>query len=271
MVERIESQPSWKVIDLRELWHYRDLFYLLVWRDLRVLYQQSILGIGWAIIRPIISMLVFTVVFGKLAKLDSEGVPYALFSLLGVLPWTYFASSVANATNSLIGSADLINKVYYPRLLVPLTPILSGLVDFFIGLLIIVVFMVYYRLSPSINLLFLPVLIIQLILFATGLGLWLSSLAVQFRDVKHGVPYFIQVLLYASPVVWSTTIIPSKYQLLYGFYPLAGIIDGFRACIIPGRFFPWQTVLAGFFSTLVLLFLALIHFKRRETFLSDVA
>jgi lipopolysaccharide transport system permease protein len=266
----IEPRSGWRFIDLRELWEYRDLFYFLVWRDIKVRYAQSILGIGWAIIQPVFSMIVFTIVFGKLAKISSDGVPYAIFSFAALVPWTYFSNSLTDTTGSLIASPDLLTKVYFPRLIIPTTPVLSKLVDFGISLLLLFVLMIWFNTSPTIWASTLPLLIILMMLTAAGLGMWLTALAIQYRDIKYGMSFGVRLLMYAAPVVYPASLIPQKYRLLYSLNPMAGVIEGFRAALLGTRPMPWDMIVTGSIAALVIAISGALYFRRMQHIFADV-
>ena len=267
----IEPENGWQLIDWRELLEYRDLFYFLVWKNVKVLYKQTVLGFSWAIIRPVFSMIVFSLVFGKLAKISSDGAPYPIFAYAALLPWTYFSTAVTASAGSLIGSSHLMTKVYFPRLVIPITPVLSGLVDFAIAFVILVALLFWYGIVPTWGALFLPVLIVIMMLTAVGIGMWLSSLAVQYRDVTHGIQFLVQLMMYAAPVVWPASLIPEKFRLLYGFYPMAGVIEGFRSGIIGTNPMPWDLIAMGSISALILSVSGAFYFRRMERFFADVA
>jgi len=223
----VEPKPGWQLIDWQELWQYRDLFYFLVWRDIKILYKQTILGFTWAIIRPVFSMIVFSVVFGKLAKVPSDGIPYPIFAFAALVPWTYFSTALTDSSNSLIHNTNMLTKVYFSRLVIPMTPVLAKLVDFIIALAILGLMMAFYGYVPTLYVIFLPFLIVIMILTAAGIGMWLSAMAVQYRDVKHATPFLVQLLMYAAPVVWPVSLVPAQYKLLYGLHPMVGVIEGF--------------------------------------------
>ena len=208
-----KPSTGWDSLKLRQLWQYRELLYFLTWRDVKVRYAQSILGIGWAVIRPVFSMIVFTVVFGNLAKVSSDGIPYAIFSYAALVPWTYFSTALTGASGSLLGASGMISKIYFPRLIIPLTTVLSNLVDFAIALLILFAMMVWFGMRPTIWALLLPLLVLLMMLTATGLGMWLTALAIQYRDVKYGLSFAVQLLMYAAPVVYPASSIPRQYRL----------------------------------------------------------
>ncbi len=266
----IEPQKGIRLPDWRELWAYRDLLLLLVWRDVKVRYAQTVLGFSWAVLRPVISVLIFSVIFGKLVGVDTGDVPYPLFSMAAVIPWTYFSSSLGAATNSLVGNR-LISKVYFPRLLVPIAPTLSNLVDFAIALLLVSLPLVLYGVMPNLGILMLPLLILMMMMTAAGLGMWLSSLAVQYRDVRLASSFLIQTLMYAAPVVWSAETVPEQYRLLYGLYPMAGVIEGFRAALIGVPAMPWDLIGSGAVSTLLIFLTGVVYFRHKERAFADVA
>jgi len=267
----IEPRRGWQLLDWKELREYRDLIYFLVSRDVKVLYKQTVLGFAWALIRPLFSMIIFSVVFGRLARVPSDGIPYPIFSYAALLPWSYFSSSLAGATDSLVSSSTVLTKVYFPRLVIPLTPILAKVVDFGIAFLILGGMMAWYRISPSPKLLFLPLLISLMVLTASGLGAWLSAMAIQYRDVKHASEFALQLLMYAAPVVWPVSLIPHKYRLVYGLYPMAGVIEGFRAALIGSKPMPWDLILMGSLSALAIAFTGSMYFRRMERVFADVA
>jgi len=266
----IEPSSGWQLIDWRELWRYRDLFYFLVWRDVKVRYAQSVLGIGWAVVQPVFSMIVFTIVFGNLAKVASDGVPYAIFSYTGLVPWAYFSSALTGASSSLVSAAGMISKVYFPRLIIPLTAVLSNLVDFAIALLILFGLMVWFGTSPTIGALLLPLLVLLMMLTAAGLGMWLTALAIQYRDVKYGLSFAVQLLMYAAPVVYPASAIPHRYRLLYGLNPMAGVIEGFRSALLGSQPMPWDLLLMGTITAMIAFISGALYFRRMERIFADV-
>jgi lipopolysaccharide transport system permease protein len=266
----IEPSPGWRLIDWRELWRYRDLFYFLVWRDVKVRYAQSILGIGWALVRPLFSMVVFSVVFGRLAKVSSDGVPYPIFSYAALVPWTYFASALTDAGGSLLGASGMITKVYFPRLIVPLTAVLSNLVDFAIALLILFGMMAWYGIWPTAWALLLPLFVLLMMLTAAGMGMWLTALAIQYRDVRYGLSFAVQLLMYAAPVVYPASGVPTPFRWLYGLNPMAGAIEGFRAALLGTVPMPWDLLLPGTIVAVVAFVAGALYFRRMEKTFADV-
>jgi lipopolysaccharide transport system permease protein len=271
----IGPKKGWQLIDWNEIKEYKDLFYFLVLRDVKALYKQTVLGFAWAIIRPVFSMIVFSIVFGGLAKVPSDGIPYPIFSYTALIPWTYFSTVMISSTQSLISGRGIFTKVYFPRLIIPLTPALSKLVDFFIAFIILFVFMAYYKIVPTINILWVPLLIILMILTASGIGMWLSALAIQYRDIPQGIQFLSQLLLYSAPVVWPVSLISEKFgettKLIYGLYPMAGVIEGFRSALIGHNPMPWDLIGMGAFTSIVLFFTGALYFKRKERIFVDVA
>ena len=253
----IRPQKSWQLINFKEMLEYRDLLYFMVLRDVKILYKQTVLGFSWAIIRPLFSMIVFSIVFGGLAKLPSDGIPYPVFSYVALVPWTYFSASMTKSTQSLVQSINIFTKVYYPRLIIPLTPILSGLVDFFIALLMVGGLMAFYSILPTWNIIFLPLLVLLMVITSAGIGVWLSALAIQYRDVRYATIFLTQLLMYAAPVVWPVSLITDKFgntaKLIYGFYPMAGVIEGFRSALLGQNPMPFDLIGVGSFSALLIL------------------
>jgi lipopolysaccharide transport system permease protein len=267
----IEAKKGWRVIDWREIKEYRDLFYFLVLRDVTVVYKQTVLGFTWAILTPLFSMVVFTVVFNKLANVATDGSPAPLFYYSALLPWTYFSSALGASTNSLIQGSQMLTKVYFPRLFIPLVPVFSKLVDFSIASVVLAGMMVWYGCAPSSAIASVPLLLLLMVLTVAGIGLWLSALAIQFRDVRHAIQFLMQILLYASPVVWTASKIPERYHLIYGLYPMAGVIEGFRSAVLGHSPMPWDLILMGALSSLVLFVTGALYFRRMERIFADVA
>ena len=271
----IEPKSGWQLINWQELRQYQDLFYFLVLRDIKVLYKQTILGFAWAIIRPVFSMIVFSVVFGRMAQVPSDGIPYPIFSYAALLPWTYFATSMTESTNSLVTNARMLTKVYFPRLVIPMTPVLAKLVDFGIAFVILGLMMAWYGIAPTWNIVFLPLLIVLMVLTAAGIGMWLSALSIQFRDVRHAIQFVTQLLMYAAPVVWPVSLITEKFgypvRLIYGLYPMAGVIEGFRSALIGTNPMPWDLIGMGLVSAMAIALTGAFYFRRLERIFADVA
>lgn len=269
----IERRSRWMIVDWQELREYRDLFVFLVWRGIKIRYAQSTLGIGWAVLQPLVTTLVFTVIFGNLAGIDSGGIPYALLSLSGLVPWTYYANALTDGTNSLVANANIIGKVYFPRVVLPLAAVVSRLVDFAISAILLVLLMAWYQTAPASvpGLLVLPLLVVLMMLTAAGVSMWLTALAVQYRDVKHAMTFVVQILMYAAPVVYPTTLIPEQYRLLYALNPMVGVIEGFRAVLFGSGAVPWTYISLGTASAVVIAITGSIYFHRKERLFADVA
>jgi lipopolysaccharide transport system permease protein len=265
----IEHKTGWQLINLKELKEYRDLFFFLTWRDIKVLYAQTILGLLWAILQPCAEILIFTVIFGKVAKISTEGIPYILFSSVAIIPWTYMSKAVTFSSQSLVTGQQMLGKVYFPRLIFPISPVLAKLVDFAISMVIILALILYYHVDLTLNLLFLPLFIVQMICISAGIGLWLSSMAIRFRDVKFAMPFVIRMLMYTAPIVYSASSIPIDYRMIYSCNPLVSVIEGFRACLL-GTPLPWQFIWPGLIGSALLLISGLFYFKRMERIFVDV-
>jgi lipopolysaccharide transport system permease protein len=255
----------------RDLWIYRELFLFLAWRDILVRYKQTVIGIAWSVIRPLLTMIVFTVVFGKIAKMPSEGVPYAVLVYAALLPWQFFSNTVLEGGNSLIGNANIISKVYFPRIIIPSTCMVVSLVDFLISTFILAFLMIWYQFMPGWRVVFLPIFLGFGAIAALGITYWLSALNVKYRDFRHVIPFIIQFGLYVSPVGFSSSVIPEKWRLLYALNPMVGVIDGFRWALLGGSNAIDSNVLTISFLVAVLLFLSGFHFFRRtESEFADV-
>jgi len=268
----IEPKKGWQIINFKELREYGDLFRLMILRDITVQYKQTALGFSWAIINPLFTMVVFSIIFGS-RGLGPAGMPYKLFSLSALVPWTYFNQAVTNSTNSLITQSNILTKVYFPRLIIPLTPVIAKLSDFAIGMGIMIIFMIVYRNDFTINtnILYFPFLTLLMIITASGIGMWLSAMAIQYRDVKFAITFMIQIMMYAAPIIWSTEKISHQYRILYGLYPLAGIIEGFRACLIGNPVqMPWDLIIPGTIVSILLFITGGLYFKRMEKVFADV-
>jgi lipopolysaccharide transport system permease protein len=257
-------------LDLAELWEYRELLFLLAWRDATVRYKQSVVGIGWAVIQPLLMMGIFSLVFGSFAKLPSDGLPYPVFSLCALVPWNYFARSLADSSNSLVGSSHLLTKIYFPRLILPISKVFSGLIDFAIAFILLIGVMAWYHVVPSPRIALLPLFVGVAILTSFAIGLWLTALNVKYRDVGFVVPFLVQVWLYASPVAYSSKLVPVRFQWIYGLNPMVGVVEGFRWALL-GRTPPnAESMLSSLFIVVVLLFSGLYYFRRMERTFADL-
>lgn len=267
---RIAPTKGWAALELGELWEYRDLLYFLTWRDVMVRYKQAALGVAWAILQPLLTMVIFSVIFGRLANLPSEGVPYPVFSFVALLPWQLFSGALTRSGTSLVSNANLLSKVYFPRLTIPVSAVAAGLIDSAISFVVLLGLMFYYGITPTWNLVWLPAFVILALLTALAVGLWLAALNVEYRDVQHAIPFIVQAWMYASPVAYSATLIPDgPWRVVYGLNPITGVIQGFRWALL-GAAPPDKMMAASVLMTLVLLLGGLYYFKRMERTFADV-
>jgi lipopolysaccharide transport system permease protein len=271
----IKPREGLSPVNFQEIRRYKDLLYFMVLRDITVLYKQSIFGIGWVIVAPLFSVVLFTIIFGRLAGVPSDGMPYPLFALCGILPWTYFSTSLTAASNSLILNANIFTKVYFPRLILPFTPVLSKLLDFGIGFIFLLIVMLYYKYAFSIKLFAFPLLIVIMIMTTSGLGFWLSSLALQYRDIKFALTFMIPMMMYAAPVVFPASLVLNKFgyttYLLYGLYPMTGIIEGLRSIVAVDKPIAWDMIAMSAGGGLLMLIIGTRIFKKLEAKFADVA
>ncbi len=265
----IKGGDEKRTIDFQELKQYRDLFFFLVWRDIKVLYAQTILGFAWAILNPFVQIIIFTIIFGKVAKLDTDGIPYVLFSTVAIIPWTYMSAAMLASSQSLVAGQNMLGKIYFPRLIFPLTAVLAKLVDFFIAMLLMVAVLWFYEIAPTWNLLLFPFLIVIMMCIPAGLGMWLSSLAIRFRDVKFAMAYVMSLLIYTAPILYSASSIPTEYRLLYSLNPIVAVIEGFRACFLGGAI-PWEYILPGAITAVLIVITGARYFTKTEKLFVDV-
>jgi len=265
-------QPSKGLISLKlkELWDYRELLYFLIWRDIKIRYKQTVLGAAWAILQPLLTMIVFTIFFGRLAGVPSDGIPYPVFSFAALLPWQLFARALTESSNSLVGNQGLITKVYFPRLVIPMSAVLAGLVDFAISFVVLLIMMVYYGIIPNIHILTLPLFLLLAIATALAVGLWLSALNVIYRDVRHTIPFLVQFWLFLTPIAYPTSLVPEQWRTLYGLNPMVGVVEGFRWALLGTEGGVGPVVLASALVVAVLLVGGLFYFRRMEKTFADV-
>ncbi|MDP2729886.1 MAG: ABC transporter permease [Dehalococcoidales bacterium] len=266
----IKPRKGWQLIDFKELKEYRDLFYILVSRDIKVRYKQTVLGGLWAIIQPFFMMVVFTLFFGNFARVPSDNVPYPIFNYSALVAWTYFANATVSSGNSLIQESALISKVYFPRLIAPLAPTLAFLLDFGIAFIILIGMMLYYQIYPTIMTLFLPLLVILMMFTASGVGMLLAGLNANYRDIRYTITFLVQFWMFASPVVYPVSMIPEKYHLIYALNPMAGIIEGFRSALLGTVAFPTQMLLVSTLVSVIVFISGALYFKRTERYFADV-
>jgi lipopolysaccharide transport system permease protein len=262
--------PSGVTLNFREMWAYRELLYFLIWRDIKVRYKQTILGVAWAVLQPLLTMVIFSLVFGRLAKMPSDGTPYPVFALAGLVPWLFFANGLNQSSNSLVSNANLITKVYFPRIHIPLASVLSGLVDFFLSASMLAVMMVIFRVKPNIHMLWLPAFLVLGVVTSLGVGLWLSAMNVKFRDIRYVVPFLVQFWFFATPVVYPSSLLSSSWaKMLYGANPMTGVVEGFRWALF-GNSPPGPMLAVSALVTLAILFSGAYYFRRTERTFADV-
>jgi lipopolysaccharide transport system permease protein len=268
---RIEPSKGWVSLKLRELWEYRELLYFLVWRDVKVQYKQTVIGAAWAIIKPFSTMVVFSLFFGQLARIPSDGIPYPIFSYTALVPWAFFSSGLSQSSNSLVGSANLIKKVYFPRLVIPLSSVISGVVDFVLAFLVLLGMMLFYGIAPTVNVIWLPFFMLLALTTALGVGLWLSAMNVQFRDVRNAVPFLVQFWMFATPIVYPSSLIKDEFlRALYGVNPMAGVVEGFRWALLGAETAPGPIIIVSTLVALTLLVSGAFYFRRMERTFADV-
>ena len=257
-------------IDFKELWRYRELFWFLALRDILVRYKQTAIGVAWAVLQPLLMMIVFSLIFGRLAKLPSEGVPYPILVFAALLPWQFFAHSMSSSSQSVVGSAAIITKIYFPRLVIPTSAVISGAIDFGISFLILIGMMFWYGIVPTYNIIFLPLFLLLAFISALAVGLWLSALNVEFRDVFYVVPFLVQAGQYLSPVAYSSSVIPEKWRMLYSLNPMVGVIDGFRWSILGTANPNWYCIAISSVSVLIIFVGGLFYFRKMERTFADI-
>ena len=269
-VLRIRPSTGWMSLRLDEMWAHRELLYFLIWRDIKVRYKQTALGAAWAIIQPVFTMIVFSIFFGRLAKVPSDDLPYPLFSYAALIPWTFFATALVQSSQSLVGSANLIKKVYFPRLVIPTAAVLAGLVDFALAFVVLLAMMPYYDIWPTANVVWLPLFTLLALVTALGTGLWLSALNVQFRDVRYVVPFLTQIWLFATPIAYASSMLPEPWRTLYGLNPMAGVVEGFRWALLGSGTAPGSMMIVSTFAALTMLVSGAFYFRRMERTFADV-
>jgi lipopolysaccharide transport system permease protein len=266
----IEPSKGWVALSLRELWNYRELIYFLGWREVKVRYKQTVLGVTWAVIQPLFTMLVFSLFFGRLAQMPSDGIPYPLFILTALLPWTFFANGLAQSSNSLVGNSNLISKVYFPRLVAPVSAVLPGGLDFWISFVLLLVLMPVYGVLPSGRILWLPFLFLLTLMVSLGVGVWLSALNAEYRDVRYTIPFLTQLWMLATPVAYPASILHGSWRILYALNPMVGVVEGFRWAVLGAKGEPASELLAAALVALLLLITGVFYFRRVERTFADI-
>ena len=269
-VMRIEPSKGWVHLKLHELWQYRELLFFLIWRDIMVRYKQTVLGAAWAIIQPFFTMVVFSLFFGRLAKIPSDGIPYPIFAYAALVPWTFFANGLTQSSNSLVSSANLIKKVYFPRLVIPISSVLSGVVDFVLAFIVLLGMMLFYGTTPTLNIVWLPFLLVLALTTSMGAGLWFSAMNVQFRDVRYAIPFLTQFWLFATPIAYPSSLLEEPWRTLYGLNPMVGVVEGFRWALLGTETAPGPMILVSSLMAVSLLIGGLYYFRRMEKSFADV-
>ena len=266
----VKPSRGWSALNLRDLWVYRELIYFMTWRDLKVRYKQTLLGAGWAILQPFLTMVVFSIFFGTLAKVPSDGVPYPIFSYTALIPWTLFSKALQDASRSLVNNSHMITKVYFPRMILPLASVLAGLVDFLIAFVVLLGMMVYYQVVPTANVWTVPLFLLLALVTAVGVSLWLSALNVLYRDINYVLPFLTQFWMYLTPIAYSSSLVPEEWQVLYALNPMTGVVEGFRWALLGSGQPPGLMTLVSCLVSLVILVSGMFYFKRMERLFADM-
>jgi len=268
-VLRIRPSRGWQPLNVKQLWQYRELLYFLSWRDIKVRYKQTALGAAWAVIQPFMTMVVFSLFFGKLAKMPSDGIPYPLFAYAALVPWTFFSNGLAQSSNSLVQNANILKKVYFPRLIIPIATVVSGTVDFLVAFAVLLLMMLYYGTLPTANIIWMPFLVLLEIVTALGVGLWLSAMNVQFRDVRYVVPFLTQFWLFATPIAYPSSLLPEPWRMVYALNPMVGVVEGFRWAMLGTETAPGPMVMLSALVSLFLMATGILYFRRMERTFAD--
>jgi homopolymeric O-antigen transport system permease protein len=266
----IKPTSGWRSINLGEIWEYRELLLIFIWRDIKVRYKQTILGAGWAVLQPFITMVIFSIFFGRLAKIPSEGVPYPIFSFAALVPWTFFANGLTQSTNSLIVRADLVKKVYFPRLILPISGVFGGIVDFFIAFIVLIGMMVFYGIVPTTNIVWLPFLLLLAFTTSLGVGIWLTTMNIQFRDIRYIVPFLVQAWMFATPIAYPSSLLKGHWKIVYALNPMVGVIEGFRWALLGTDTAPEKMILVSAIVSVIILITGAYYFKRVERNFADI-
>lgn len=269
-ISHIRPSRGWQHVNLEQLWQYRELLYFLSWRDIKIRYKQTLLGMAWAVIQPFMTMVVFSVFFGKLAKMPSDGIPYPLFTYVALVPWTFFSNALSQSSNSLVQNGNLLKKVYFPRLIMPLSSVLSGIVDFGFAFVLLLAMMMFYGIVPTYRMIWLPSMLLLALMSALAVGLWLSAMNVQFRDVRHAVPFLIQFWLFATPIAYPSSLLSEPWRTLYGINPMVGVVEGFRWALLGTEASPGPTIIVSTVTAVTVLVSGLFYFRRMEKTFADI-
>jgi lipopolysaccharide transport system permease protein len=270
LVYLIRPSKGWRFLNLKELWEYRELIYFLIWRDIKVRYKQTVLGAAWSILKPVMTMVVFTVIFNKFAKIDSEGLPYPIFAFAGLMPWNFFSESINRGGTGLVGNAHLISKVYFPRLIIPLASVTTPVVDFMLSFFVFIAMMIWFGIKPGYGTLYLPLILFLTLITAFSVSLWLSALNVRYRDVGYTIPFIIQLWLYASPVAYPVSLVPEKWRFFYNINPMVGVIEGFRWALLGKDIPDFRLMIVSGIIVVALLCSGILYFRHTEQTFADV-
>ena len=266
----VEPSRGWVSLRLGELWEYKELLYFLTWRDIKVRYKQTLLGVGWAVIQPFFTMVVFSLFFGKLGKMPSDGIPYPIFTFAALVPWTFFSNGLNMASNSLVGSANLITKVYFPRLAIPLSSVLVGAIDFIFAFAILICMMLYFGITPTARILWLPPLLVLVIVASLGVSLWLSAMNVQFRDIRYVIPFLTQIWLFSTPIAYPSSLVKDPWRIIYGINPMVGVVEGFRWALLGTETALWPSVMVSASAAILVFVSGVFYFRRMEKTFADI-
>jgi lipopolysaccharide transport system permease protein len=266
----IKPSTGWASVKFQDLWQYRELLYFLIWRDIKVRYKQTVIGAAWAIIQPVLTMVVFSIFFGRLAKIPSDGIPYPIFSYAALIPWTFFANGLSQSANSLVNNTNLIKKVYFPRLVIPLSSVLSGIVDFGLAFTVLIGMMLYFNIYPTLNIVWLPLLVLLAMITSLGVGFWLSAMNVQFRDVRYAVPFLTQFWLFATPIAFPSSLLSEPWRTLFSINPMVGVVEGFRWALLGTNTAPGSIILVSSLAAVLTFISGAFYFRRMEKSFADV-
>ena len=267
---RREASKGWALPKLRELWEFRELLYFFAWRDIKVRYKQTVMGVLWAIIQPFLTMIIFSLFFGRLANVPSDGLPYPVFSYAALVPWTFFANALAQASNSLVINANMIKKIYFPRLALPIASVLAGVIDFVLAFVVLLGIMLYYGLVPTVNIIWLPFFVLLALVTSLGVSLWLAAMNVQFRDVHYTIPFLTQAWLFVTPIAYPSSLLPEPWRTLYGLNPMAGVVEGFRWALLGTGTAPGKMIIISALVAITLFVSGSFYFRRMEQSFADV-
>lgn len=267
----IEPSTGWVSLGLQEVWAYRELLYFFTWRDIKIRYKQTVMGVAWAVIQPFFTMIIFSLFFGRLAGVPSDGIPYPIFSYAALVPWTFFSNALVQASNSLVANSNMIKKIYFPRLTVPIATVFSGVIDFVLAFLVLLGMMLYYGITPTINVIWLPAFLLIALISSLGVGLWLSAMNVQFRDVRYIVPFLSQAWMFATPIAYSSSLLEYPWRTIYGINPMAGVVEGFRWALLGTDTAPGSIIIVSATVSVLILVSGAFYFRRMERTFADVA